>query len=64
MRPPPEPAAILKRWEAEEITLVELLRQLQACGWFRREIYAYLERQAGGWPEEQRFGNRPKLINY
>jgi hypothetical protein len=39
-------AAIWRRWEAEEITLDELRRQLWASGWSRRQIYAALEREA------------------
>ncbi len=46
-------AATWRRWEAEEIGLDELLRQLWACGWSRRQIYAALEEEA----ERQR--NRP-----
>jgi len=58
-------AGLLRRWEAEELTLQEFVPQLEACGWSRRDVFAYLERQAGGHPEEaERFSNRPKLINY
>lgn len=39
-------AAILERWRREEIGLTELLRQLQAAGWSRRDCFAYLEREA------------------
>ena len=62
MRLPPDVAAIWKRWEAEEINLVELVRQLQACGFSRRDVYADLERRAGGHAEQAprgRFRNGP-----
>ncbi len=75
MRRPPEVAAILERWRAEQLTLEELLGQLQACGWSRRDCYAFVEREAGGKPLEPpepeslepgagSFRNGAKLINY
>jgi hypothetical protein len=53
-------AATWRRWEAEEITLEELLRQLWAAGWSRREVYAALEREADGQrnrPDSSRLQN-------
>lgn len=57
-------AATLKRWELEEISLVELLRQLQAHGWSRRECFAYLEREADAMAGRHALGNRAQLHNY
>jgi hypothetical protein len=60
-------AATLGRWATEEITLSELLRQLQGAGWTRREVYAYLEREADAMAARQSLGNRPqsgRLRNY
>lgn len=54
-------AATLRRWEAEEINLLELLRQLQGAGWSRRECFAYLEREADAGAGRQALQNRPKL---
>lgn len=42
----PAAAEILESWRREEINLGQLLRVLQASGWTRREVYAYLEREA------------------
>lgn len=68
MRRPPDETAILQRWRAEELTLVELLGQLQACGWSRRDVYAFVEREAGGAAEAPAappsWKNRAKLTNY
>lgn len=57
-------AAILGRWSREEITLLQLLGQLQGAGWSRREVYAYLEREAEEASARQRLHNRPQLQNY
>lgn len=60
-------AATLKAWAVEEITLGQLLHQLQAAGWSRREVFAYLEREADAMGSRQSLGNRPKpgrLRNY
>lgn len=52
--------AILGRWSREEINLGQLLSQLQGAGWSRREVFAYLEREADGRAGRQALGNRPK----
>lgn len=60
-------AGILERWSREEINLGELLLQLQRCGWSRRDVFAYLEREADAMSARQGLGNRPKpagLRNY
>ncbi len=56
----PAAAEALAGWSREEVTLVELLGQLQAAGWSRREVYGYLEREADAMAGRQSLGNRPK----
>lgn len=54
-------AATLRLWELEQITLLQLLVRLQAEGWSRREIFAYLEREADAMAARQALGNGLKL---
>lgn len=53
-------AATLRLWELEQITLLQLLARLQAEGWKRRQVFAYLEREADAMAGRQSLGNRPK----
>ncbi len=57
----PAAAEALAGWSREEVTLVELLRQLQAAGWSKREVYDYLEREADAMAGRKALGNGPKM---
>lgn len=52
--------AILERWSREEIDIRQLVLQLQRSGWSRRDVFAYLEREADAMGARQALGNRPK----